>query len=63
MKSILDKDRMIRDQGGHNIKNLTVKNNQIDTENERILAKLKQQRSKINFNQKEKDFKEMTRIK
>ena len=42
MKSILDKDRMIRDQGGHNIKNLAAKNNQIDAENERILAKLKQ---------------------
>jgi len=41
MKSILDKDRMIRDQGGHEAKNLAVKNSIIDSENERVLAKLK----------------------
>jgi len=41
MKSILEKDRMIRDLGGHNIKNLAAKNNSIDIENERILSKLK----------------------
>jgi hypothetical protein len=63
MKSILDKDRMIREIGGHESKNLAVKNGLIDSENERLLAKLKQQKSKINFNQKEKDFKEMSRIK
>lgn len=63
MKSILEKDRMIRDLGGHQSKNLAIKNSLIDTENERFLAKLKQQKSRINFQQKEKDFKEATRIK
>ena len=41
MKSILDKDRMIREIGGHESKNLAVKNTLIDCENERMLAKLK----------------------
>lgn len=50
MKSILDKDRMIRASGGHESKNLAVKNSLIDMENERMLAKLKSQKSKINFN-------------
>ncbi len=63
MKSILEKDRMIRDSGGHASNNLAMKNTLIDMENERMLAKLKSQKSKINFNQKEKDFKEMERIK
>jgi len=63
MKSILDKDRMIRKVGGHESRNLSVKNTIIDSENERVLAKLKQQKSKINFNQKEKEFIEMSRIK
>jgi len=41
MKSILDKDRMIRKVGGHESRNLSVKNTIIDSENERVLAKLK----------------------
>lgn len=63
MKSILVKDRNLRDKGGHSIKNINKKNRQIEIQNEKILNKIKELKSNIDFDKKEKEYKETNRLR